>query len=213
MTGLQVWLHPSSRTKSTQRQGLPRLSVPIRRGKPRPYDLHSAPFRRPATVMRNRRRVLNGPHFDSRRGQRAHCRLTPRSRTTHPHIHCAHSVIARHARGVRRGLLCRKRSPFARTTKTERPRTLPRQHIAGHIRDGHDGVVKRGLHVHQSVRNVLALFLLERLLLTLLLGRRGAACCCWFCHVFEFSVLSSQFSAKPFSGKTENRELRTGNWL
>src|SRR5208337_2594399 len=73
--------------------------------------LHSPPFRRPASIMRNRRRVLNGPHFDARRSQRAHRRLPPRSRTAHPHIHRAHSVIARHAGSVRRGLLRRKRSP------------------------------------------------------------------------------------------------------
>ena len=34
--------------------------------------LDSSPFRRTTTIMRNRRRVLNGTHFDSGRGQRAH---------------------------------------------------------------------------------------------------------------------------------------------
>src|SRR5208282_2764176 len=190
MTGLQVWLHPSSRTKSvlssqfsenTQRS---KVLTENRELGTENFLLHSAPFRGPATVMRNRRRVFNGPHFDARRSQRAHRRLPPRSRTAHPHIHRAHSVIARHAGSVRRGLLRRKRSPLAGPAKTERARTLPRQHIAGHVRDSHDGVVERGLHMHQSMRNVLALFLLERLLLAFFLGRRGGACCCrWFCHI------------------------------
>src|ERR1700687_119834 len=210
MTGLQVWLHPSSRTKSVvscQLSVVSKTEAPNAEGFTGYWILstgylllNSPPFRRPATVMRNRCRVLNGPHFDSRRGQRAHRRFAPRSRTAHPHIHRAHPVIARHAGGVRRGLLRRKRSSFAGPTKTERARTLPRQHIAGHVRDGHDGVVERGLYVHQSVRDVLALLLFELLLLAFFLGRRGAACCCWFCHVFWFSVLGSQFSANPFSG-------------
>src|ERR1022692_2348783 len=205
MTGLQVWLHPSSRTKSFIETRLASAQPANETRQAASLQLDSAPFRRPATVMWNRSRVLDGPHFDSRRGQRAHRRFPPRSRTAHSHIHRAHAVIARHAGGARRGLLCRKRSPFAGPAKTQRPRTLPRQHIAGHVRDGHDGVIERGLHMHQSVGNVLALFLLELFRLAFFLGRRGAACCCcWFCHCLEFSVLSSQFSVKPFSATTEN---------
>src|SRR6266446_10463574 len=196
MTGLQVWLHPSSRTKSAfshQPSVKPKRGVHWVPGTDYwVLSSNSAPFRRPAPVMRNRSRILNGPHFDSRRGQRAHCRFPARSWTAYSHIHRAHPVIARHAGGIRRGLLRRKRSPFAGPAKTQRARTLPCQNVAAHVRDGHDSVVERGLHMHQSVRNVLALFLLERLLLAFFLGRRGAACCCWFCHVFR--VLSSQFS-------------------
>src|ERR1039458_5638643 len=131
--------------------------------------------------------------------------LHPSSRPPPPHTPVPRAVLAPHGGGPRRGLLGRKRSPFAGPAKTQRPRTLPRQHIAGHVRDGHDGVIERGLHMHQSVGNVLALFLLELFRLAFFLGRRGAACCCcWFCHCLEFSVLSSQFSVKPFSATTEN---------
>src|SRR5207302_8011736 len=73
--------------------------------------------------------------------------------------------------------------------------------------DGHDGVIERRLHMHESVRNMLALFLLERLLLAFFLGSGWAARCCWFCHDFKFSVLSSQFFRLALS--LENRELRT----
>ena len=62
--------------------------------------------------------------------------------------------------------------------------------------------------MHESMRDVFALFLLERLLLALFVGRRGAACCNWFCHYLKFSVLSTQFSVTPFSAVTENRALR-----
>src|SRR5271166_5864210 len=186
MTGLQVWLHPSSRTKSVfgsqfsvKTQGTAALTENRESGT---VDLHSAPFRRPATVVRNRGRVLDGPHFDSRGGEGADGRFAARSGTAHPHVYAAHPMIASHAGGIRRGLLRGKRRPFTRAAKAERARTLPRQHVATHVRNGHDGVVKRSLNVHQSVGNVLALFLLERLLLAFFLGRRCGACCCWFCH-------------------------------
>ena len=77
MTGLQVWLHPSSRTKSVVSQ-LSVISKSLRN--PRFYwvpvtetgrFLHSTTFRRTATVVRNRRGVFNRPHFDSGRSQGA----------------------------------------------------------------------------------------------------------------------------------------------
>jgi hypothetical protein len=208
MTGLQVWLHPSSRTKSVAIKPICRdeaclvsacssdaAGIGVRETR-QAASLHPSPFGWSATIMRNRRRVLNGPHFDSRRGQRANGRFAPRSRTADPNIHTAHSMIARHTSRIRRRLLRRKWSPFAGSAESQRPRTLPRQNVPGHVRNGHDRVVERGLHVHQSVRNMLALLLLERLLLPFFLGRRGAACCCccWFRHSWssQFSVLSSQ---------------------
>src|ERR1700724_354182 len=176
MTGLQVGLPPSSRKKSaavqTTRRDKAGLVSAAKTRQAASLRLHSAPFRRPAPIMRNGRRVLNGTHLDSRRGQRAH------------------PVPPRHAGGVPTPLLRPKRRPFAGPAKTERAGTLPRQHIAAHVGDGHDGVIERGLYVHQSMRDVLALFLLKRLLFAFFLGRRrGAACCCRFCHFW-----SSQFS-------------------
>ena len=132
--------------------------------------------------MRNRREVLDGAHFDARGCQRANCRFAPRSRTAYPHIHRAYPVIARHVGGVRCRLLRREWRALTRSTEAERTRTLPRNHVARHIGDGHDGVVERSLYMHQSVRNVLALFLLKRLLLAFFLGSGCAARCCWLCH-------------------------------
>src|SRR5580658_2168817 len=182
MTGLQVWLHPSSRTKISCQ-----LSVKTPSSRCGSYwvlgtSLYATPFRRTAAVVRNRRGVFDRPHFDSGRGERTDCRLATGARSAYPHIDRADSMIARHAGGVRCGLLRGERSAFTRATKAERPRTFPRQHIAGHIGNGDDGVVERSLHVHQSVGNVLALFLLERFLLAFFLGRRSAACYYWFCH-------------------------------
>jgi len=173
--------------------------------------LYAAPLRRPASIVRNRRKVFDRANFDTGCRQRANRRLTSRARPADPHIYRAHTMIARHVGSVGRGLLCSEWRSLARSAKAERARTLPRNHIPRHIGDGHDGVIERRLHMHKSVRNVLAFFLLERLLLAFFLGSGCAARCCWFCHDFssQFSVVGSQFFRFALSLRTENRELRT----
>ena len=52
--------------------------------------------------------------------------------------------------------------------------------------------------MHESVRNVLALFLLERLLLAFFLGRSGAGAAAAGFAIVKFSVLCSQFSVMLF---------------
>src|ERR1700688_3319325 len=198
MTGLQVWLHPSSRTKISSR--FPVLSktqcstvlTENRELGTKNFLLNPAPFGRPASIMRNRRRVLDGPDFNSGRGQRADSRFATRTRATYSNVNGANAVIAGQTGSVRCGLLRGKRSALTGAAEAKRARALPRQHIAGHIGYGHDRVVERSLNVNQSVWDVLALFLLKRLFLAFFVGSRwGSACCCWFCHVFK--VLSSQF--------------------
>src|SRR6185369_17418232 len=100
-------------------------------------------------------------------------------------------MIARHVGRVHCCLLRGKWRTFTRSAEAERARTLPRDHVSSLIRNGDDRVIERGLNVHDSVRNVLALFLLELLLLAFFLRRCAGSGCCWFCHV---SVLSSRWS-------------------
>src|SRR5246127_5119975 len=172
-------------------------------------SLYAASLRWPASIVRNRRKVFDRADFDTGRCQRADRRLTSRAWPADPHIHRAHAMIACHVGRVRRGLLRSEWRSLARSAEAERARSLPRDHFPRHIGDGHDGVVERRLHMHESVRNVLALFLLERLLLAFFLGSGCAARCCWFGHDFKFSVLGSQFFRFALSLRTENRELRT----
>src|SRR6266567_2342394 len=194
MTGLRVWLHPSSRTKICCWSSA--------------TALHSSPFRRTASVVRNRRDVTNRAYFDSRRRQRAHRRLAARSWTADAHIHAAHPVIARHVCGIRRRLLGGKRRALARSAEAERSRTLPRQNVAVHVGDGHDRVIEGRLHVAKSMRNVLALLLFEGFLLALFI-RCGccAARCCWFCHKFALSSWLLALSSKP-KAKSQQQDLR-----
>ena len=79
-------------------------------------------------------------------------------------------MITRHASRVRSRLLRGERCPLARSPEAQRSGTLPRQNIAIHVGDRHNGVVEGRLHVAQPVRNVLALLLLEGLFLPFLSG-------------------------------------------
>src|SRR4029077_3956140 len=171
--------------------------------------LYGALLRWTASILRNRREVLDRADFDTGRCQRADRRLTSRARPADPHIHRAHPMIARHVGSVGRGLLRSEWRSLARSAEAERARALPRNHIPRHIGDGHDGVIERRLHVYQSVRNVLALFLLECLLFAFFLGSGCAARCCWFGHDFKFSVLGCRSQFFRFALSLENRDLRT----
>src|SRR5262249_16693022 len=126
-------------------------------------------------------------------------------------FHRAHTVVAGHVGSIHRCLLRRKRRTFARSAKTERARTLPGEHVARLVGDGHDRIVERRLDVHHAKRDVLALLLLERLLLTFLPRRRCAGCCCGFCHK---SVSSDRWSVISVAcGFTDHWPLATDNWF
>src|ERR1700733_15148562 len=125
---------------------------------------------RTATIVRNGRNVTDGADIESHGSQGAHCRLTAGARTTYPYIDGTQTMVTRLVGGVHRSLLRGKGSALARSTKAERTRTLPGKRVALAVGDGHDGVVERGLNVDQSIRNVLALALLELLVLGSLAG-------------------------------------------
>ena len=121
--------------------------------------------------MRNRRYVANHTHFQTRSCERSDRRLSSRSGTTHANVHGSHAMIARLVGGVHRRLLGRKRSPFSRTAKSASARRRLRHQISLRIRDRDQRIVKRRRDMHDPLRNILFLFLLESLLF------------CWcFCH-------------------------------
>src|ERR1041385_1790050 len=91
-------------------------------------------------------------------------------------------MIAGLAGGIARGLLRGQLRAFTRSAETQRTRALPRQRFAFTVRDGHNGVVEGRLDERHAMRNVLAFFLLEDLLLAFCSGSAGARCCCCFCH-------------------------------
>src|SRR6266566_8492499 len=110
MTGLQVWLHPSSRTIFCRdvtcyvsyhetlffrpRNNLPAfLSASAETLQATSLRSDSAALRRTATVMRNRRDVADRTHFDSRGSQRADSRLTARTWAADSNVNAANTMI------------------------------------------------------------------------------------------------------------------------
>src|SRR5262252_5301038 len=130
MTGLRVWLHPSSRTVNpiARRRSLvvgsnPRSDEGVPGHALKIAVLYAASFGRAAAIVRNRRKVLDRPDFASRRCQGANCRLAGGTRTAEPDVDRPHAVIARHVGGVHRGMLGSERGSLARSAKAERTRT------------------------------------------------------------------------------------------
>jgi hypothetical protein len=150
--------------------------------------------------VRNRSRIFNVTNLNTSRSQSANRRFTPRARATHTNFYAADTVVASHAGSILRGLLRGKWCSFARSAETQRPGTLPGQHISGLIGNSHNRVVERSLDVGNSVRNMLPLFFLKRFFLALFIRRRcsGSRCrwCCWFCHSYS-SRGSSVFGRQP----------------
>src|ERR1700678_1712650 len=137
MTGLRVWLHPSSRT--IRRDVTCYVSLPTRSGAALDVTLtnirgtarrdvasnvstksNSAAFWRTAAVVRNRRDVANGAHFNSRGTQRSHRRLAAGTGAADADIHAADAVIARQVGGVRGGLLRGEGRALTRSAESER---------------------------------------------------------------------------------------------
>src|SRR5579864_5791979 len=142
------------------------------------YYSHPAAFRWTAAIVRNRGDVANGAHLDAGGRQSANRRLASRTRPAHSHFHAAQPVIARHIGCVRSSLLRGKRCALPRSTEAQRTRALPRNHISIGIGNRDNGVVEGRLNVHNPVRDVLALLLLEGLLLAFFLRCCCAGACC-----------------------------------
>src|SRR5579859_5901232 len=152
MTGLQVWLHPSSRTINERAARL----TPC----PSNTKSDSAAFRRTASVVRNRSSVLDVPHFDSSGGQGSDGGLASGTRATDAYFDAADAVIAGHTGGVRSCLLGGEWGTLTGSAEPQRAGTLPGKHVASLVADGHDGVIERGLNMGHPMRDVLTFLLL-----------------------------------------------------
>src|SRR5579863_5402276 len=102
MTGLQVWLHPSSRTLTTVVGlwsfvvGYPAFAFANDlTTKDKRHFLHSSTLWWTAAVVRDRRGVFYVAHFDAGSRQRADGRFTAGTWAAYSHLDTAHAVIAR----------------------------------------------------------------------------------------------------------------------
>ena len=126
--------------------------------------------------MRNRRRIANRHHSDTRIRDRPDRRLTTTTWSLHTHLTLMHAGFMRLLRGFVSCLLRRERSPLARTTKATRASGRLRDQVPFEIRDRDHRVVERRRDVRDTRRDILLLFFAEDLFL--------AARCCCFCHYF-----------------------------
>src|SRR6185369_16670593 len=134
----------------------------------------SAPLRRAAAVVRDRRHVGDAADLEADRIQRAHRRLAARAGTLDAHFDVFHAAFLRCAPGALGGDLRRERGGLARALEAGVARGRPGKHVALAVGDRHDGVVERRMHVGDALGDVL-LDLLARAclrgLLQLLAGR------------------------------------------
>src|SRR5579872_1210612 len=116
MSGLRVWLHPSSRAEN--------FSVSSFRFPNSKHEtcckLHATTLRRTATVVRNRRGIFNRANVNARSSEGADCRLAAGAGAAHADFNAAHAVVAGHAGGVRSGLLGGEWRTLTRSPEAER---------------------------------------------------------------------------------------------
>src|ERR1017187_1210569 len=129
------------------------------------FFLHSPLFRGTAAVMRNRRDVFDGAHFNARRGESAHGRFPARTGTADPNFHYPQSAFSRFVGGREGRLLGGERRAFTRPAETERSGARPGNGVAFLIGDSHDGVVEGGLDMHDAHMDDALLLLFKAFLL------------------------------------------------
>src|SRR5207248_7755985 len=118
--------------------------------------LDTPPFRGPAAVVRNRGHVLDAADLDPRVLQRADGGLAARARALHQHIDLAHAVLHGPSGALLGSQLGGERCRLAGALEPDVAGRRPRQDVALHVGDGHDGVVEGALDVRDPVGHVLA---------------------------------------------------------
>src|SRR5438105_8550824 len=140
----------------------PALRVAIARH--RRVSLHPASLGLPATVVGDRRHVVDRADLQSHRLERPDGRLAPRARSLHEHLDLLEAVL----HGLARGDFCRRlggeRRALARALETDAARAGPGHDVARLVGEGDDGVVERRLHVRHARADLASFPLLAALL-------------------------------------------------
>src|SRR6478609_6966628 len=124
---------------------------------------HTAALGRAAAVVRGRGHVLDGADLEADRTQGPDRGLAARARALDEDIDLLHAVVHRPAPGGLGGHLRGERGGLARALEADGAGRGPRDHRAGGVGDGDDGVVERALDVglaHSDVLLLLAAHLL-----------------------------------------------------
>src|SRR5579872_1400437 len=96
MTGLRVWLHPSSRTMSAAKAAVKFLALNAALKGRSSTALYASSFWGTASVVRDGRHVFDGAHFNTRCREGADGRFAAGTGAGYADIYAPHAVIARH---------------------------------------------------------------------------------------------------------------------
>src|ERR1700686_2679483 len=121
---------------------------------------NASALRRPASIMRYRRPILNRLYFNSRGSQGAHSRFTAGAWSAHSYLNRSQPIFLGLVGSRQRRLLRGEWSSLPGPSKPERAGTRPGQYVSNEVREGDDGVVERRLDMHQAGRDNLLLFFL-----------------------------------------------------
>ena len=149
--------------------------------------------------MRDRRNILNEVDCQSRCLQSTDCGFPTRPGSFNINVNLPHPILHRLSCG---GICCslrRKRCALSGTFKPLSPRTGPYNNIPAHVRNRHNGIVKRCLYMSNPYLNIL-LFTLPALLIPIRLApcsklsfshglRLLDEALCGFSHSYESVVL------------------------
>src|SRR5450432_64043 len=125
--------------------------------------LDAAFFARAATIVRNRRHVLDRADLQTDRLNGANRGLTTGAGTFDPNFHFLHAVRHRLTRGVLRDLLGGVSGAFARAFETDPTRAGPADEISLRVGDRDLRVVERGQNICDAGDDILGVLGLDDL--------------------------------------------------
>lgn len=120
------------------------------------FDLDASLLARTASVVRNRRAILNRLDVETGRFESSDGAFTTAARTFDFYVHLSNAklrslfscLLGRHLSRIRRAL--------STSLKTTRTSTRPAQRITLRVRDGHGGVIERRVDIHDASRHIAA---------------------------------------------------------
>ena len=144
--------------------GIEPVSIPNPKSQiPNPKSSDAAALRRPASIVRNRRRVTDGRYANSRLRNGTDRGLTAASKPSYANLDLTNTGLSGLARTFARSLLSGERRTLSRTAKTACTRGALRDEVPVRIRDRDEGVIERSRNVNDPCRDILLFLLLKGL--------------------------------------------------
>jgi len=118
-------------------------------------SLHSTAFWRFASIVWDRSDIVDTTHLKSGSDKSTQCRFPPRTRTFNLDFNLSHPNISSFFGCISQSVLCRKRSAFTRSLKTEDAGTAPGNYVPLFIGNGNDSIIESRINKNNTFRYVL----------------------------------------------------------